>query len=446
MGDPTNDRLGIVRALLETAPDSVVRDLDTALRADTSTSLAPVRAMVRAELSDRHVRDVVLSPVALLCTPRADGFKQVLFPTGVLSRAWRALRQMEPRAVAAVVSNLTVTAEDDNYPPSCDELCRAASTAMRAGDPAMQPLIRYLEDFQPGAAASFAGYLELAPLARTAIKRLPQWLRNMTGENAATVRLLFKDVDAIADDASPRLLEILLAQTPEPWRLLRIISAVTNRAGDRYLSSSELSEFCERVMGDIDRRVSQLRQFDLDGGPPAAQAAAFALMIAIAEIGEFEACLDLNKEGPWGQRINKMKGAVSSLAEGHLKKAPKIVSEALPLQQVRVGGMKLRMEPRLDQLPDPRLVRRAMASLSFFERSRINASSGGYGSMRAKAGEEIIHRLDSYIEDILAMVHGKELESLDCAMAFIEVAADLVGLAQDEKSAQIVRRRAAAAA
>ncbi len=136
MGAPTNDRMGIVRALLETAPDSVVRDLDTALRADTSTALAPVRAMVRAELSDRHVRDVVLGPVALLCTPRADGFKQALFPTGVLSRAWRGLRQLEPRAVAAVVSNLTMTAEDDNYPPSCDELCRAASPALMAAEAA----------------------------------------------------------------------------------------------------------------------------------------------------------------------------------------------------------------------------------------------------------------------------------------------------------------------
>ena len=77
-----NDRLGIVRALLETAPDNVVRDLDAALRVDTSTTLAPVRAMVRAELTGRGVRDVVLAPVAPLCNPRTDGFKQALFPAG----------------------------------------------------------------------------------------------------------------------------------------------------------------------------------------------------------------------------------------------------------------------------------------------------------------------------------------------------------------------------
>lgn len=442
----TNDRLGIVRALLETAPDNVVRDLDAALRADTSTALAQVRAMVRTELSDRHVRDVVLSPVAPLCNPRTDGFKQALFPTGVLSRLWRGLREMEPSAVAAVVSNLTQTALDENYPPACDDLCRAAVTAIRANAPAMQKLIRYLEDFQPGSAVLFAGYLELSPLARTAIARLPAWLRSMTGEHAAAVRLLFKDADEIAPDASPRLLEILLAQIAEPWRLLRIISAATSRANDRYLSSSELAEICERMMGDMDRRVNLLRLFDLDGGVAAGEAAAAALRAALTEIGEFEACLDIDKEGPWGRRIGKMRSTLSSLTEGYLKKAPKIVGETLPQQQVRIGGTVIRMEPRLDQPPDARLVCRAMASLAFFERCRGNAPQGGFGSTRTKVGEEITHGLDSYIEDVLGMIHNGEVEVLAHARAFLEVGAAMVGLVQDEKSAQIVRRRAAAAA
>jgi hypothetical protein len=259
------------------------------------------------------------------------------------------------------------------------------------------------------------------------------------------VRLLFKDADAIAPDASPRLLEVLLAQTAEPWRLLRIISAVTHRAGDRYLSSSEMAEFCERVLADIERRVNLVRLFDVDGGVEAGHTAAAAVAVAISEIGEFEESLDLNKTGPWGQRIAKLKLSLSGLTEGLLKKAPKLVGEALPLQQVRVGGVNLRMEPRLDPAPDARLVRRAMASLAFFDRCRATSGQGGWGTVRGRAGEEIAHRLDSYIEDILAMAHGGELDSLDQARAFLEVAADMTALAQDEKSAQIVRRRAAAA-
>lgn len=445
MGAPMNDRLGVVSALLETAPDSAIRDLDMALRADTSAALAPVRAMVRAELSGRGVRDVVLAPVAPLCSPRADGFKQALFPSGALSRVWRALRTLEPRTVAVAVSSLTLGDQDDGSPPACDDLCRAAAAAIRNEAPEMLDLVRYLEDFQPGAAAQFASYLDLAPLARSAIKRLPIWLRNMTDEHAAAVRLLFKDADAVAADASPRLLEVLLAQTAEPWRLLRIISAITHRAGDRYLSASELAEFCERVLHDIERRVNLVRLFDVDGGVEAGQAAAAAVAVALSEILEFEESLDLNKTGPWGQRISQLKQSLSGLTEGFLKKAPRIVAEALPVQQVRVGGMKLGMEPRLDHPPDARLVRRAMASLAFFDRCRAAAAQGGYGAVRNRAGEEITHRLDSYVEDILALAHGGELEWPDHARAFLEVTADMTALARDEKSAQIVRRRAAAA-
>lgn len=446
MAPPMNDRLGAVRVLLETAPDSAVRDLDNALRADTSTALAPVRAMVRAEMADRRTRDVALSPVVLLCTPRTDGFKQALFPAGVLSRLWRGLREMQPQAVAAIASNLAEMAEEEVYSPPCDDLCRAAAAAIRRGDGPMQPAVRYLEDFQPGAAQQFADYLELAPLARTAIRRLPLWLRNMTDQHAAAVRLLFKDADAIADDASPRLLEILLAQTPEPWLLLRIISAVTHRGGDRYLSSSELAEFCERVLADIERRVAQVRLLDLDGGREAGEAVAAALAVALAEILEFEESLDLSKEGPWGQRIGRMRVSLSNLTEGCLKRAPRVVGEALPLQPVRIGGLNVRTEPRLEPGPDERLVQRALASLAFFNRCRATAAQGGYGSIRARTADELVHRLDSYIEEILAMIHAGEVENLENARAFLNTAADMLALVRDEKSAQIVRRRAAAAA
>lgn len=445
MSAPINDRLGVVRALLENAPDSAVRALDMALRADTSTALAQVRAMVRAELSDRGARDVVLAPLAPLCAPRADGFKQALFPIGALSRLWRALKDLEPRLVTEAVSALALANDDEGSPPAWDDLCRAAAAAIRENAPTMQGLVRYLDDFQPGSADQFAGVLELAPLARTAIARLPVWLRSMTEERAAAIRLLFKDADSVAKDASPRLIEVLLAQTAEPWLLLRIISAVTHRASDRYLAVSELAEFCERVLSDIERRVGLVRTFDLDGGAPAGQAAAASAMVALGEILEFEESLDLAKQGPWGARVTQLKQSLSALTEGLLKKAPKIVGDALPLQQVRVGGMKLRMEPRLDEPPDARLVRRAMASLAFFNRCRAAAAQGGFGSVRKRAEEEIAHRLDSYLEDILVMAHGGELGAPEHAHAFLEVVADMTALAQDEKSAQIVRRRAAAA-
>jgi hypothetical protein len=445
MGAALNDRLGSVRAMLETAPDAAVRDLDRAMRADASESLAPVRELVRVELSDRAARDAVLAPLIPLCAPRADGFKQVLFPAGTLSRLWRALRALEPTMVTVAASNLTLSRKDEILPPECDALCRAAAAALKRGDPAMQGLTRFLEDYQAGTTALFAAYVELIPVARAGVRRLPAWLRDMSDDHAAAVRLLFKDAAAVAEDASPRMWEILLAHAAEPWTLLRVVSAVTHHGGDSYVFASELAECCERLMADIERRVNVLRQFEVDGGPEAGEAAAGAVAVAISEIQEFEASLDLNKDGPWGTRLARLRESLHNLVESHLKRTPKIVGEALPLQQVRIGGMKLRMEPRLDQPPDARLVRRAITSLTFFDRARAAAAQAGYETIRAKAGEDIANGLKAYVEDILGLIHSGELDTLDHAHAFLDVAADMTALAQDEKSAQIVRRRAAAA-
>jgi hypothetical protein len=181
--------------MLETAPDSAVRDLDTALRGDSSESLAPLRAMVRAEAADRRLRDAVFAPLLPLCAVRADGFKQTLLPTSALSRIWKALRVLDPDGVAEVSSIMTYETDEDSFPAAADDLCRSAAAALRSGAVETSAVLRQNDS------AQFAGFVELVPLARQALRRLPLWLRNMTGEHAATVRLLFKDADVISPDA-----------------------------------------------------------------------------------------------------------------------------------------------------------------------------------------------------------------------------------------------------
>ena len=73
-----------------------------ALRGEVQGPLSAVRALVRAEMSDRGVRNVVVGPILPLCSPRADGFKQALFPAGVMPRLWKAMRLVEPTAVTVV--------------------------------------------------------------------------------------------------------------------------------------------------------------------------------------------------------------------------------------------------------------------------------------------------------------------------------------------------------
>jgi len=445
MGALSHDHIDVVRALIQTAPDSAVRELETALKGDlASQGLAAVRALIDAEVWDRNVRDAVFSPLLPLFAPRADGFEQTQFPAAVLPRLWRVLKQAAPTPMSLALASLTAGSDSEGFPPVYDRLCREAAAGLQGSDPAFVPVIEFLEACRPGAAAQFAGFLAVTPIARTAVQRLPGWIRQMSNDNAAAVRLMYKDAVQISDDGGPRLIEVLLAHLREPWMVLRVICAVTNKAGDRYLSSSEMAFFGERILADIDAQLNKIRAFDVDGGPEAGVAAAKALSLAVAAAAEFEGALELDKEGVWGKRLSRQKGGLASLTEGYLKKCGKLVSDALPVQPVRAGGVILRNEPRLTAMPEERPVRRAMAGLTFFDKVRVCAPLGGYGVVRGKVCEEITHGLDSYLEDILDMLHNKEAPDVKVAHAYLGVLAEFMGLVQDQKAAQIVRRRAAA--
>ena len=95
------------------------------------------------------------------------------------------------------------------------------------------------------------------------------------------------------------------------------------------------------------------------------------------------------------------------------------------------------------------LVARAQTLLVFCHEVRNSAPMGGFGSTRAKVLETINERMDQYVEDLLDHLRTElepgEEDTHDRARAYLEVVADFSALSKDEKAAQIVRRRAAAA-
>ena len=73
-----------------------------------------------------------------------------------------------------------------------------------------------LEGFRLGAAGEMVAFLELCPIAREALRHLPGWLARMTDERQAAARLMYKDAVALAEDAGPRLMELLFARSGNP--------------------------------------------------------------------------------------------------------------------------------------------------------------------------------------------------------------------------------------
>jgi hypothetical protein len=319
MSDRLQSNLGLIRTLVERAPDRVLRDLEGALGGPMGGgALMAVRGMVEGEASDRRARDLIFFPIKPLFGPRPDGVTQLCFPIGTFARLWRAIKIAAPEQAAAAA--FARQEQDGPSPPEWDALCSIAADALRAREhPEFVGLAEALDANAADGTSQLVGCLDLIPLARTALVRAPEWLQRMTEERAATVRLTYKDAVAIAEDGGPRLLEIIFAHLSEPWVILRLLGAVMGRPADNYISSSELAGFGLRLLDEIDRRLDMLRTFDLDGGEEGAESASKNLAFSTAIADEFEQALNLAKEGPWGARLGRQKAACAKLVEGVLK-------------------------------------------------------------------------------------------------------------------------------
>jgi hypothetical protein len=443
MGQMSDSKLEMVRALIGQAPDSAIRSLLLALTADEGhdEGLSRVQAMIEAEASDRVARNMAFAPIAPLCVDPGP-FTGLCFPPRTLSLMWKALKQESPDEVKAVKA-LAADWRGDSSPELFDHLCAHAAERLHLGGGAFTPAAE-AADLGAGR-QTLAACLDIAPVTRRALNQMPEWLGRMTSEKAAKLRLAYRDAVGVAEDAGPRFFEMLAAHLAEPWLILRVISGVMDRPNEAYLSGSELAGFCERVLADVDRRLAEVTSFKSTSGRDAAQKVAATVHVITIEIAEIEQSIHLAPEGSWGRRVARQKQALAATIEGHLKATSDAVNAALPLQTKRMGPRAAKGIPRLTTDPDPALSEKAATLLVFMNEVRASAPAGGFASARAKAQEALELRLDTYVEDLLEEIRGEGGAEGARARAYLDTAAEFCGLVRDEKSAQIVRRRAAAA-
>lgn len=433
-------KLQIIRTLVETAPDSALRSLELALSsAGSQGALGSVRGLVEDETANRFVRNNVLAPIVPLCVPRADGC--IEFPAPVLSRLWKAMKVAAPVRVEEAAAKCNPWDLEQGVPEVFDDLCKLAAAGLRDPENAAFDSVRSLCDPE-----HLALCLQLSAITRSCLPKLSEWVSRMSDERAFAARLAYRDACRISEDAGPLLLDILSAHLPDDWRILRVISAVMDRPNDRYLASSEVKDFGERIMADIDASILQVETFSFAEGEKAGRKAAQAAHKVQLQIVEFQQSVEIAKDGPWGKRLARHKQAIAKACELRMEQADKEVEKALPTRPISMMAKKgARGVAKLVDEPDPAMILRAQAALAFVAELRSCADKAGYGTTRVKVLEKLNNRLDPYIEDVLHVARTGEGGDAGLAVKYLDVAAGFIAYTRDEKTAEIVRRRAAAA-
>lgn len=439
-------KLEIVRTLVETAPDQVVDGLQQALaEASGDTALGSVRRLIETEARDRQLRNIVLLPIAPMCVGDGRDPLRMTFPARVMGLIWRGLKIQTP----AIVHNAELALYD--YRPGetstehFDRLVRVAAKAIRAGDlREFRSVSEICDEARPDGAATLLACLDLGPVVRGVAHRLPDWTAQQSGDATIGARLAYKDAVAISDDAGPRFFQMLAAQLQSHWMILRIISAVMEKPTERYLADSELGVFGQWVLRDIEEALKAVAALDLDGGATAADGAARLVDQVTMEANELETFVTLSRDHGWGQALVKHRKSLASTVEGRFREAEKYFDQALPCGSSKLKRIR-RSIPKLDAEPDPVAVRRCETLLTFAGAVRFSSNYGGFASARSKLLDGLGEQLDQYVEELLDLLKTGEAENAANAQAFLAVAAEFSRLVRDDKAADLVRRRAAAA-
>jgi len=439
-------KIEMLRTLVSASPDELVRTLELAISADGSSGpLAAIGAMVETESAERALRFAVLTPVApLFRAAHPDG--RPAWPRAALKALWSALNAEAPDLMREAASAFHYLEPDEPAPELFDQLCLMAAEGLEAGEQADYiGAAAICDTARDGSAAELALCLRMAPIVRPIVMRLHDWIQRMTDERRASARLAYRDAAALADGAGPLLFEMLAGHLKQPSAVLRIISAVMDHPGERYMAGSELARFGERALTEIESHLAHLKAAKPAGGVAAGREAGLAVQRAIEAVSELEQSIQLSRDGPWGQRLTKLKQAIALSVEGRIKDIDEAAAHALPIQKLRYSARLTRTAPKLVDPPDESAVAWAMGLLTFADVVRSSAVDGGFGTVRAKVLDGLGKRIDQYVEDLLEQIRLGDVEDDERAREYLGVAADLLSLARDDKSAAIVRRRAAAA-
>jgi hypothetical protein len=302
-----------------------------------------------------------------------------------------------------------------------------------------------LEADRRGSTETLILALDLAVIVRPPLLRLLDWLQRITDDRRATARIAYKDAGAVRDGGGPLMFEMLASHLKHPSQILRLVSAIMDHPGERYLAASELAPFGERAMNEIDYQVTLLKSLRPGTGVGAAEKAGDAVKQAVETITELDQSVQLYRDGPWGQRVVKLKQALATTVEQRLFEIEEAVSLALPMQKMRYSARLTSTVPKLDEPPSDSALALSLGLLTFSEAVRGCANEGGFAGARGKVHETVGLRIDRYVEDVLEQIRLGDAIDVHRAQEFLDVAAQLMSLVRDRTAGNLVRRRAAAA-
>lgn len=425
--------------LITLCPPELLDGLRRAVGGWPGSKAQELNGMLNEVDRERRRREVALGLLTPMFRERMDGIEALTFPPEVLPRLWAVARESE----------IDLLARLDREGPEAsivgDRLCLAAAAAVRDRPGDVWPMGLGAETREAGL-EMLARCLDLAHLARKALKHLETWLGRPDGDSLAELRLLIRDAAEIHEDGAPRLIDILFAHLKDAALVLRLVTQTSGSAGrDEFLSGSEMGVFVQRLIAGVEVRAAHVAAFrpGPDAGPEA-EAALEDIRWCTATLGELDVTLEMQPGSVWGKDVREARLKVARRLTETIRSAPRAVEAALPLTRTALAGRMTRKVPDLSSDPASQALATAEVQLRLLGALRPAAAVFGCESDRRQQADVLIETLSRYADEAFDLIHGEEVEDLDRALALMEAVARLLAHLEAHEAARTVRRRAAA--
>ncbi len=431
----------IVRSIVQTVPDAGLGQLTAVLSAQMGEhTMADVRDIVMVEMRDRKVRSIVFSPIVSLCEKNQPGKTRSRFPFELPTLLWNALVDTAPKLMTQAREMALRSESEDVLPYIFNQACDAALVGLQNNDPNFQPVIDCLGKSSPDAVRELMGFLKMSAVLRDVLIELPLWVGRMNSDDELSVRLAYRDAAKLTANGPARLFEFIHINLDAPQKILRIISAALDRPSDQSIEGTSLFEFGDLLLVQCESSLVSINEVDLYQGATAGAALANAAKSIIGTVTEFEECIALSKNGPWGRRVARIKRDISVAFEKLIFQVEILIPKALPVAGGAQNQKALNRSPNMFVVPEPSAVARLAAILTFIAQIRPIASATGVGVLRSRVITETQEFLEYYSNGLLALISDFSQDP-DAVRERIDLIAKYVALVHDEEAAERLRRR-----
>lgn len=449
----TTQKIGLLQAFLGGLPEHLASRLTKAVEIDrlTDGSTLPhdiILEGLRPALRHQDQRDRTPTPLRLFCRPFEDlliSAPRTEKQKGRIARqsitpVWEWLSgTLIPKSTQAYVSeikSLIVAHKPDLVRERALAFWTEASFAMREALALVDDRGRRIARIPLNGPLGIADAEEMTLLLNAGAEilelqdLLPKPTPTFSDELVRGCRRIYDRLIEAAPDTAPYVAVIAMNRLVRRWEALRLPVLVSRMTQDTLIASTDMGLVGEILFGDIDalsRAVRAVRhpRFDVD-----------SLIDNVASFAELSSAIvkemQVRRDGKWGQGLLKDRAEVGNVMDDFMKRAPKEIAAALPLQ-------------RNARAADPEQRERALRYATLVASAKPFAAAASFAASREQAEKVASDFLRSYNEEAvkeLRSANGPRRQLLQDQFA---LAAELTAILCGEEEADLVRRRGRAA-